>query len=236
MGSMDMGSMAMATASSTMDMGAHHTSGMSMATSTGMEGMHMGGMDGMDGMHMFFTTEFKNYPVLFSSLTASTKAQAFGIFVLFFFLAFVARGFEFLRMYLEQLVWKNPVYVECHPGDEANVISPKETANCCGGDDSDDSIKKPNSAVFRADSFEHDKRDATNNLLSMASRVYRDIIRLVLCILPDLFGYSLMLVAMTYTLVYFFAVVIGSGVGRFFFERLSDKLNIKASTSFGRHC
>ena len=55
----------------------------------------------------------------------------------------------------------------------------------------------------------------------------RDIIRLALCIIPDLLAYSLMLVAMTYTLTYFFAVVIGSGIGRFVSERTMEHFRLK---------
>ena len=49
----------------------------------------------------------------------------------------------------------------------------------------------------------------------------------ILASFTDLFGYTLMLAAMTYTLTYFFAVVIGSGVGRFVSERLMEKFRIK---------
>ncbi|KAK6458286.1 copper transport protein [Scheffersomyces xylosifermentans] len=239
--------MTMATDAAT-EMASATMSGM-MSMSTGMASHDHSDMDmDMAPMHMYFTTQFKNYPVLFKSLSASTKAQAFGIFLLLFFIAFLNRGLEFVRNYLEQVVWKNPVYVECHPGETGisaiksiHSQAPQADAHaCCGGEEeSDASIGKADSTtsgVRSVQPIEGDHRQERTNQLPLASRVFRDIIRLILCIVPDLFGYSLMLVAMTYTLTYFFAVVIGSGVGRFFFERLSDRMNLKPLNPFGQHC
>ena len=211
---MSMGSMAMDSMAAT----ATSSAG---ASSTGMAHMGHGSMDmGMGGMHMFFTTNFENYPVLFKNLKATTKAEAFGIFVLLFVVAFLVRGFEFIRNYLEQSVWHNPVYNSCHNVDEK--VAP--VGSCCAkGDESDVSADMEVAAPQASK-------------LPMASRFFRDTIRLILCILPDMFGYALMLVAMTYTLTYFFAVVVGSGSGRFFFERMSDRLNLRPTTGLSRHC
>jgi len=245
--------MAMASGSAT-EMASATVLGM-MSMPTGMASHdHLGSgmdldMDGMAAMHMYFTTQFKNYPVLFKLLSATTKAQAFGIFLLLFFVAFLNRGLEFARNYLEQVVWKNPAYVECHTGEDTGISAIKSTHSnaapadahaCCGAEeDSDGSIGKSdstNSGVRSIQPIEGAHHKERRNQLPLASRVFRDIIRLILCIVPDLFGYSLMLVAMTYTLTYFFAVVIGSGVGRFFFERLSDRMNLKPLNPFGLHC
>lgn len=198
----------------------HHMESMAMASTTASSLMASETMDmdmdmDMDSMHMYFTTNYKEYPVLFRTLLAANAGQAFGIFLLLFVVAFLVRGIEFARNYLEQRVWKNPSFVECHPG----AVTPVKSS-CC---DKDDSSHELEAAV-------------PPNHLSLATRLVRDAIRLVLCILPDLFGFALMLAAMTYTLTYFFAVVLGLGIGRFFFERLSDRHNLRAIGPTGFHC
>lgn len=214
-------------ATSTMSMGASSTMDMSSASST----MDMDSMDSMGSMHMFFTTQYNDYPVLFKDLRANNAGQAFGIFLLLFVVAFLVRGIEFTRNYLEQVVWKTPSYVDCHPGQA--VVTPK-AANCCSGDETDDSTAKVDA---RINEVEGAHANARPSRLSLASRLVRNAIRLALCILPDLFGFALMLAAMTYTLTYFFAVVLGLGIGRFFFERLSDSHNLKPVGANGAfHC
>ena len=215
------------------DMASHTMSDMasmtmsSMPSSTGMGdmgGMHMGGhsMGGhsMGAMHMYFTREFKNYPVLFLTLSAKNKAQAFGIFVFLFAMAFIARGFEFLKLYLENRVWK----------DHSNLPM------VAGVILEESSIEKENFKKVNFD--ENDKLDHQSSKppQGIVARVFRDIVLLILCFLPDLFGYALMLAAMTYTLTYFFGVVVGSACGRFFFEKLSRKLSLRPEGVFGRHC
>ena len=113
--SMDMGGMA----SMSMDMGGMASMSMDMGGNLSMGGMSgMGGMGGMDMggelkhmMNMWFTAHYLDYPVVFHKLTANNGAQAFGIFVLLFFVAFFVKGMDFLRMWLEVRVWKNPVYL-----------------------------------------------------------------------------------------------------------------------------
>ncbi|KAK6460676.1 copper transport protein [Scheffersomyces coipomensis] len=216
-------------------MDASTTMAMSMASATASSVMSMAtGMDmdmgGMSEMHMYFTTQFKDYPVLFKGLTASNKGQAFGIFVLLFFVAFVARGLEFVRLYLEQKVWKNPNYIN-------NFEQQPKIPGFLGNETSQshDSIQKSDSIGLHSHQVESDVSSYSSTTLPIASRFFRDILRLALCILPDLLGYSLMLAAMSYTLTYFFAVVVGSGVGRFYFEKLSGKHNLR-SGGFSSHC
>lgn len=246
---MDMGSSS--AASSMMDMAS--STAMSMASSTAMSmssssstsDMDMDMDMGMD-MHMYFTTQYKDYPVLFKGLHARTAAQAFGIFVLLFAVAFLIRGVEFTRNYLEQVVWKNPSYVDCHPGETANThlkqvnTTDKKVGSCCGGEidkDSDISLRDTSSDQQHHQQIEGVHASGRPSRLPLASSLVRDAIRLILCILPDLFGFALMLAAMTYTLTYFFAVVLGLGIGRFTFERLSDRNNLKPSGSNGAfHC
>ena len=235
--------------STVMDMAS--STAMDMATSTAMDmatstSSSMSGMKKMS-MHMWLTAEFEGYPVLFKSLIANTKAQAFGIFVLLFVVAFLTRMLEFVRNYLEEIVWKNNNFLESEQGivqHNANLamvpsaaeplatccMNAKENGNfeehfksCCSAkkinNDADSSIDKVNSPQIES--------IKPKGSISLASTIMRDIIRLALCIIPDLLAYSLMLVAMTYTLVYFFAVVIGSGIGRFAAERTMEHFRIK---------
>jgi copper transporter 1 len=219
MGSMMMSGMASATsmvmdamATATTTSGHNHMS-MSMdmlsATSTGSSMMDMDSMH-MGSMHMYFTTQFKDYPVLFKGLTAHTKAQAFGIFVLLFFVAFVARSFDFIRNYMEFKVWHNPTYFNV---PENNFHAAKQNMS-----DSKDS-----------EVSEHSLEPVNSSGLSLSASLFRDAIRLALSIIPEILFFALMLAVMTYTLTYFFAVVLGSGIGRFAFDKLSYRMGIRPS-------
>jgi copper transporter 1 len=240
MAGMDMGSMSMASA--TMDMGST-TASMDMGAMSSST-MDMGGMDMDHGMHMYFVGDYLDYPVLFKGLTASNGGQAFGIFLLLFVIGVFVRGLDFTSKYLEQVVWQNPNYVyACHtPSPNGAVNVPIATdGNCCGdntrNDTTADSIRKTNSSSLAVGQQEHEVPYATSqpSKLPMASKLFRNIIRLALCILPELFGFALMLAAMTFSVLYFFAVVLGLGIGRFIFDRLSDRMNIRPSASI-LHC
>mmetsp|Transcript_242 Transcript_242/g.223 ORF Transcript_242/g.223 Transcript_242/m.223 type:complete len:247 (+) Transcript_242:208-948(+) len=236
---MDMGSMSMASATSSMDMGSA-TSSMDMG-SMSSSAMDMGGMD-MESMHMYFVGDYLNYPVLFKNLKASNGGQAFGIFLLLLVVGIFVRGLDFANKYLEQVVWQNPNYVDaCHT--PSPVSAPAATGgNCCGdnirNDTTGDSIRKTNSSSLAVGQQEREEPYATSKTsnLPMASILFRNIIRLALCILPELFGFALMLAAMSFSLLYFFAVVLGLGIGRFIFDRLSDRMHIRPNTSIGLHC
>ena len=238
MAGMDMGSMSMA--SGTMDM-ASATSSMDMGSMSSST-MDMSGMD--HSMHMYFVKEYLDYPVLFEGLTASNGGQAFGIFLLLFVCGLFVRGIEFASKYLEQVVWKNPNYVDaCHtpsPNGEVKALVPA-AGNCCGANAINDttggSIRKTNSSSLGVGQQELEGPYATSqpSKLPMASMLFRNTIRLVLCIIPELFGFALMLAAMTFSVLYFFAVVLGLGIGKFIFDRLSDRMNIRPSASI-LHC
>lgn len=195
---------------------------MHMHNSSSMD--HLSGMSHMHSMNMYFTTLFKDYPVLFSKLSAHTKGQAFGIFVLLFIVAFLCRGLEFARNYLEARVWNNPAYqAQCHP--PVDNVTGADKACCTTKDRMDDSSsndKEPLAAPSKPQ-------------IPLATSLFRDAIRLVLFVVPDIISYALMLAAMTYTLAYFFAVAVGSGVGRFAFQRLSDRLRVSPGY-FSAHC
>ncbi|MDN6570358.1 MAG: copper transporter family protein [Staphylococcus equorum] len=230
--------MDMASATASMDMGSMSSSTMDMG------GMDMGGMDHMDhSMHMYFVGDYLDYPVLFKGLTASNGGQAFGIFLLLFVIGVFVRGLDFTSKYLEQVVWQNPNYVDaCHTPSPNGVLNvPLAASNCCGentgNDPTADSIRKNNSSSLDIEQQEHEGPYATSqpSKLPMASMLFRNIIRLALCILPELFGFALMLAAMTFSVLYFFAVILGLGIGRFIFDRLSDRMNIRPSASIF-HC
>lgn len=220
-------SMAMSVASSTMDMVmASSTMDMAMGSSTmdmssatnsldlGMASMHMAGMS----MNMFLTRAYKDYPVLFSSLSALNAGQAFGIFLLFFVVSFLSKGIEFFKNYLEQKIWNNPNYL---------VPKPTTVIECACDDDLEKGANENGEGTTSS---------GAPRGLPMAKSIVRDVIRLLLCFLLEMLGYAMMLVAMTFSLVYFFAVVTGMALGRFFFERLSDHMQLRpGNNNFAGH-
>lgn len=187
---MDMSSMA----SSTMDMMDMASSTMDMSLETGMD-MDM-------SMHMSFTTDYKDYPVLFSSLSAKNGGEAFGIFVLLFFIGFITKFFDFAKGYLEQRVWNR------------DSLSP--VLESSSEDEKDHTVATPTKPNF-------------------TSRLIKDFIRLVLIFVPEMFGFALMLAAMTFSLVYFFAVVCGLSFGRLFFEKLGRKYRLSPGEDSSHH-
>lgn len=233
--SMDMGSAttSMAMAHSTMDHA--HMSGMnhmsmdhssmdhgsmghgSMGNSSDMGGMDMGGMDhSMMGMNMWLTTTYRDYPVLFKNLKANNGGQAFGIFLLFFVVGFLGKGCEFLKNYLEVKVWHNPIY------NRQTIIIDE-----CACDDEEAGSGKV---------LESLERQETPVSHSFFTYLIRDCIRIILVFISEMFGYALMLVAMTFSLVYFFSVILGNTFGRVFFEKLSNKLEIlPGANNFAGH-
>lgn len=197
---------------------------MSMSSSTldSMSGMDHGSMDhgsmdhDMMGMNMWLTTKYDGYPVLFKDLKANNGGQAFGIFLLFFVVAFIGKGCEFLKNYLELKVWHNPNY-----NRQTTIIDE------CACDDEEANSGKG------LESVEQISRPASHSFFTY---LMRDFIRIILCFIPEMFGYALMLVAMTFSLVYFFSVILGNTFGRFFFEKLSNKLEVlPGANNFAGH-
>lgn len=185
--SMDHGSM-------TMDHGSMNTDSMDMGHDS--MGMNMGDIS----MNMYFTNNYKEYPLLFQTLKASNGGEAFGLFVLLFFIGFLTKGVEFLRNFLEHRVWHNPDY-------SAELAIARSEKNS-----SDEEVTHVNSPSPSS---------------SLSAKIIRNSIRLVLCFIPELFSFCLMLAAMSFSLVYFFAVVTGLSVGRFTFERISHHYGIQ---------
>lgn len=196
-----MSDMMSTTASSVMSMA-------SASASSSMDSMDMSSDSSSMSMNMYLTTAYANYPVLFKQLSADTSGKAFGIFVLMFVVSFLSKGIEFFKNYLEQKVWDNPNY---QVATQTTVI---EQCDC----DEDDKVSLANEGVTASGSHKR---------ASLSTVLFRDLVRILLCFVSELLGYAMMLVAMTFSLVYFFAVVLGMAFGRFFFERLSDLLNVR---------
>lgn len=170
---------------STMD---HSTMDHSTMDHSSMGGMDhsMGGMDHGDGghmgMNMWLTTEWKSYPVLFKTMTASTAGRAFAIFLALFFTGMFHRGLALLRQTLEAK-WAQ----KDKEALKASGLPPKTGI----------------SAFFSNINF------------------IRDPIRVVIAFTYYVIGYALMLSAMSYVLLYFFAICLGLAFGELFFNNIA---------------
>lgn len=218
MSSMDISSSS-ATTTSTMDMS---MSGMDMsstsATTSSTSTSSSSDMSGMDmssdsSMTMWMTTTYKGTSVFFKTLDAHSSGAAFGIFCVLFFCSFFFRGLMFLSAYLEQAVfhnYSNTIIVEedcaCDPEDDKQSPQPSSGA-----------IHPPFGTVLK-------------KLCWMGPREFmHDIIRLLLSFTIVMFGYAIMLAAMSFVILYFFAICLGLSFGEIFFNRLAIILNINKS-------
>lgn len=195
------------------------SSTMSMPSSTSTA--DMSGMD-MSGMHLmgtYLTRDFAGIAVLFKNFSADTKWQAFGIFLFIFFFAFLTRALEFFKVYLENVVWNEDRELAIRSGhmSEKGDIEISST---------DASVNSPDD--FGRNHFNMGDQTKQRKSASLASSVLRDMISVVLTFIPIMLGYGLMLIAMTFSLTYFFAVVSGSTVGKFYFEKLARRNKIPA--------
>lgn len=191
-------------------------------------------------MHMWFTGDYKGYPVLFKTLTATNKAQQFGIWLLLFSVCMLSKGLEFLRIYLEVKVWA-PV-----PRCAMNVVADPEINSphhprFRDHPDSPVTAEHPESGKGLLLLLEKDFREFKDDEViepmprrvagmerpSWLTRLFRDAVILGLTFIPEMLNYTMMLSVMTYTLTYFFAVAVGQGFGRFVFEKLSMHLGIR---------
>ncbi|GME84894.1 unnamed protein product [Ambrosiozyma monospora] len=218
-----------ASASSTMmNMGttatASATSSGSSASSTGMDmsSMDMSGMDMSSDsgdtmmMNSYLVTTYSNYPVVFKTLKAHSGGAAFGVFCAIFFSAFFLRGLFFLSAYLEQKVFHN----------YTNAVLVQEVDNCACDPESEDE-KSPFGAL---------KRKGQASMLRQLffpglAESGKDIIRLLIAFVSAMFGYALMLAAMSFVILYFFAACLGIAFGEVFFNRLSIVLGINKNSA-----
>lgn len=214
-------------------------SGMDMS-GMDMSGMDMSGDSSMAGMNMYFVSSFKNYPVMFKNLKATSGGQAFGIFVYLFVLAFLLRGLSFLSLYLEQRVWNtqsvNITIDECECEDEEVKDQESEAAgNCCGGDVAEGksvALVNKKAHVEHLQKTNNVKRSTIAQILTPGMReVKRDVVRFLIYLVTAMFGYALMIAAMSYVILYFFAICLGLAFGELFFNRvriasgLNDNIN-----------
>ncbi|KAG5357768.1 Copper transport protein [Yarrowia sp. B02] len=170
---------------STMDHSSMDHSGMDHSSM----GHDMGGMDhgGHMGMNMWLTTSWKDYPVLFKTMTASTGGKAFAIFVALFFTGMFHRGLALLRQTMEAK-WA-----------QADREKVKETGV----------PPKTGLSGFFAN-----------------IHIVRDSIRVTVAFTYYMIGYALMLSAMSYVLVYFFAICLGLAFGELLFNNVARTMQI----------
>ncbi|KAG7757647.1 hypothetical protein KL911_000623 [Ogataea haglerorum] len=212
---MDMGSpssssmhMSMATATSSMDMtAASSTSSMDMNMSMDME------------MNYYLTTHYNHYPVIFHNLRASSGAGAFGIFCVLFFGAIFFRGLFFLSAYLEQRVFHNLT----------NAVLIEEIDNCACVPE-EDQKHLPSGGTLSVKSLSLGKI-ISQTFCPGLGELKRDFIRLLIAFTATMFGYALMLAAMSFVLLYFFAICLGMAFGEILFNRLSIVLGINKNSS-----
>lgn len=211
------------TGTSTMDMSGMNMSSMNMpspsstasSNSDSSSSSDMSGMDMSSGssMTMWMTTSYKGTSVFFRTLDAHSSGAAFGIFCVLFFCSFFFRGLIFLSSYLEQAVFHN----------YSNSILVEED---CGCEPEDDKQSPPPSGATVRPPF----GTVIKKLCWMGPKeLMHDIIRLLLSFTIVMFGYAIMLAAMSFVILYFFAICLGLSFGEIFFNRLSIILNINKS-------
>ncbi|CDK25948.1 unnamed protein product [Kuraishia capsulata CBS 1993] len=204
-------SMATAMASSsTMDMSSTATSSMDMSSSTGTSSS----MDMSSSMNMYFSSTYKGTPVLFKTLHAATGGSAFGIFVFLFFSAFLLRGLFFLSAYIEQKVFHNL--------NNSVVITKIDECACDPGDE-----EKGSSSA----SSGKPKTFLQQLLFPGMAEAGKDLVRLLLAFLISMVGYAVMLAAMSYVVLYFFAICLGFAFGDVFFNRISIILDVNKNSA-----
>lgn len=219
MSGMDMSSSATSATSSTdmsgMDMSSSTSSSTSTSTSTSdsMSSMDMSSDDDYSmSMTMWMTTTYKGTPVFFRTLDANSPGAAFGIFCVVFFSSFFFRGLLFLSSYLEQAVFHN----------YANTIVIEEDCECAPSDKESPlaarTVKHPGFGTVIKKLFWMGPKE-----------LMHDIVRLLLSFTIVMFGYAIMLAAMSFVVLYFFAICLGLSFGEIFFNRLSIILNINKS-------
>ncbi|QOU21959.1 hypothetical protein BRETT_002123 [Brettanomyces bruxellensis] len=182
-----------------------------------------GSMDDMMDMDMntYLVTDYSDYPVIFKNLKASSKAAAFGIFCVLFFAAFVFRGLAFLNAYLEQRVfhnYTNAVIVQNDP--------------CACDPDSELDQKGDDNAVSTVGGTHKSFGRILKELFMPGMREWKkDLVRLIIAFVSAMIGYGLMLAAMSFVVLYFFAICLGLAFSEVFFNRLGIAMGINRAAS-----
>lgn len=229
---MDMGSsstaMAMSSATSSMNMASSTSMNMGSSTMSMDMSSSSSTADSMDmdmdmSMNSYLTTHYNGYPVVFKTLTASSGGAAFGIFCALFFTAFAFRGLTFLSAYVEQKVFR-----DIKPFD----LSENETPVNSQKTDVHESSRSTDveSDINRKKHLK--ERSAIAKFFAVTpTSLYRDFIRLIIAFVAAMFGYAIMLAAMSFVILYFFAIVLGLAFGEVFFFRLALVMEINQSNS-----
>ncbi|ODV97375.1 hypothetical protein PACTADRAFT_27149, partial [Pachysolen tannophilus NRRL Y-2460] len=219
--------MAMSMSSSTSSTSASATSTSTSSSDSSMD---------MD-MDMYFTSNYLNYPVIFKTMVATNGGKAFGIFLALFVSAFFFRGLAFLSSYLEQQVFhnlNNAVFVEIEDNCACEVAEDdKDSGISSNEDDKQNEEGIANSQSLNKKLPTKDGKILKNKpsklrqfFLPGRQELLKDIVRLLLAFVSAMFGYALMIAAMSFMLLYFFAVVLGIAFGEVFFNRLAIVLNV----------
>ncbi|KAG7813152.1 hypothetical protein KL921_000698 [Ogataea angusta] len=224
---MDMGSSSSSSSSGMHMHMASATSSMDMATASSTSSMDMDMSMDMS-MNYYLTTQYHHYPVIFHTLRAGSGAGAFGIFCVLFFGAVFFRGLFFLSAYLEQRVFHNLT----------NAVLIQEIDNCAC-DPEEDQKTQPTGATSATGAPGGTLNAKSLGLGKIVKQTFcpglgelkRDFIRLLIAFTAAMFGYALMLAAMSFVLLYFFAICLGMAFGEIFFNRLSIVLGINKNSS-----
>ncbi|VEU23240.1 DEKNAAC104376 [Brettanomyces naardenensis] len=202
------------------------TAGQPIPTSAASDGSTDSSSSDMSMMMMneYFTSYYKDYPVLFKNLHANSRASAFGIFVLIFVACFFFRGFGFLGSYLEHNIFHN--YTN-------SVLVEKEDCECDPAEESDGGKKigpEHETTTTPLLLSSHSNKSYTQILKELffpgMVELCKDSIRLVIAFVVVMIGYALMLTTMSFVLVYFFAVCSGLAFSEVFFNRLAIVLGV----------
>lgn len=166
-------------------------------------------------MNLYLTKEYSHYPVIFETLQAQSKKGAFGIFCVLFFGGFAFRGCLFLLSYLER-----EVFDTCGSCDNPQPI--KGGCSACAGA-SQEEAPQP----FQITSYSQRMIHHLKGLFAPGKvGLFEDFIRLAIAFVATMIGYALMLAAMTFIILYFFAICLGLSFGEVFFNRLGIVLGL----------
>ncbi|AMD21940.1 HFR085Wp [Eremothecium sinecaudum] len=162
-------------------------------------------------MNTVFSTSYRGYPVLFSNLHASTRGEGFGIFLLIILLCLTYKAVIFLSWCLE-VKWFKTIGAD----SQRRIV--------------DDDQYKSSSSLNSTNKFTDDLEGARilPTLPTLMFDIFapswpelmQDLTRLVLTFISTMLIYATMLVAMTYVVLYFFAVVLGLALAESFFNRI----------------
>ena len=199
------------------------------------------GMDMMDShmaMNSYLTRKYDKYPVVFEKLYASTKAEAFGIFILIMAAAFCYKFLLFLNWTLE-IHWFKKWNKTEKLQNALSLRNNNETGVDVGGsDDSSFSFNDRKTEYYSDTTQVYQDKNGLQLIQPLpkmpnlffdifAPNIYdlsHDFIRVIIIFLSTMIIYMLMLAAMSFVLTYVFAVVTGLSLSEVFFNRCKTLL------------